>query len=153
MKILCKNSCVFENKHFSFFSFSFFKETQVKQDVYFVSGLEKSLLGRPAINALKLLKRVNIVNLSAVWQNKFPDLFRGLGFMKGNYSLALKNEAQPFSVATPRRVPLPLLPEVKLELEKMVDQGVIMYANYRTYRMVCSDGSDIKIFWKSPYLW
>ena len=46
--------------------------------------------------------------------------------MKGNYSLALKNEAQPFSVATPRRVPLPLLPEVKLELEKMVDQGVIM---------------------------
>ena len=23
MKILCKNSCVFENKHFSFFHFSF----------------------------------------------------------------------------------------------------------------------------------
>ena len=104
-----------------------YKETQVKQDVYFVSGLEKSLLGRPAINALKLLKRVNIVNPSAnVWQNKFPDLFRGLGCMKGNYSLALKNVAQPFSVATLRRVPLPLLPEVKLELEKMVDQGVIM---------------------------
>ena len=28
MKILCKNSCVFENKHFSFSFFSFF---QVKQ--------------------------------------------------------------------------------------------------------------------------
>ena len=37
----------------------------------------------------------------------------------------LKDGAVPYAVHTARRVPLPLLPKVKIELQRMEEQGVI----------------------------
>lgn len=45
--------------------------------------------------------------------------------MKTEYRIKVKNDAKPYAVAYPRQVPLPLLPHVEKELERMQDIGVI----------------------------
>ena len=57
--------------------------------------------------------------------NRFPKLFSGLGTLKGAYQIKLNSDAIPFIVTTPRRVPIPLLPKVKAELQRMEHLGVI----------------------------
>ena len=76
------------------------------EKVYVVEGLNKPLLGRPAIEELGLLSRINAVrDLSPIKQ--FPLLFQGLGRIKGEYTTKLVEGAKPFSLATPRGVALP----------------------------------------------
>ena len=74
--------------------------------------LHKALLGRPAINALKIIQQVEPVQaFNAVTQ--FPELFAGLGKLTDNYTIKLADDAKPFALTTPRRVAVPLLPKVK----------------------------------------
>ena len=95
--------------------------------MYVVPGLKFSLLGRPAIQALGLVARVDTVALDSVERVKeqFPKLFKGLGKMEGEYKIELKADAKPFSISTPRRIPLPLMSKVKMELSRMEEIGVI----------------------------
>ena len=39
---------------------------------------------------------------------QFPELFNGLGLIKGSYQIGLE-EVKPYSIMVPRRVPIPLL--------------------------------------------
>ena len=39
--------------------------------------------------------------------------------MSGEYHVTLKEGAKPYALSVPRRVPIPLLPQVKQELENM----------------------------------
>ena len=55
----------------------------------------------------------------------YPNLFKGLGTIMGEYHISLQDGAKPFAISTPRRVPLALLPKVKQELERMEAMGVI----------------------------
>ena len=55
----------------------------------------------------------------------FPELFNGLGKLPGEYTIKLKEGAVPFSLSTPRRIPVPLMDKVKQELARMEDLGVI----------------------------
>ena len=57
--------------------------------------------------------------------SQFPDVFKGLGKLKDNYVIKLRENATPYALTTPRRVPLPLLPKVKEELQRMERLGVI----------------------------
>ncbi len=92
-----------------------------------VEGLDTPLLGRQAATALQLVARLDDVSLDSKEnvEKEFPSLFSGLGKMEGEYSIVLKPGAKPFSLSTPRRISLPLLPKVKEELERMEQQGVI----------------------------
>ena len=45
--------------------------------------------------------------------------------MKGDYKIKLNKDAKPFALYTPRRIPIPLLPKVKEELQRMEKLGVI----------------------------
>ena len=97
-----------------------------EQEIYVATRLNRPLLGRPAIEALRLVQRVQGVQsvpLNPVQQ--FPSLFHGLGKLKGQYSIKLKEGARPYALTTPRRVPIPLMKSVKAELERMESQGVI----------------------------
>ena len=89
-----------------------------------VKGLRKPLLGRPAIKGLGVVSQIEQVHTKDI-VNGFSHLFRGLGRLKDNYTIKLSKDAQPFSLTTPRRIALPLLPKVKAELQRMEDLGVI----------------------------
>ena len=70
--------------------------TTALQNIYVVKGLQKALLGRPAIEALGVAVRVyQILDCKAT---KFPQLFHGLGCMSGAYQIQLKDNVVPFSL-------------------------------------------------------
>ena len=101
-----------------------------RQDLYIVQGLNEPLLGKPAIEALQLIVRVENVTEPDLYtkervEQKFPSLFKGLGELKREFKITPKPDAKPFAIYTPRRVPLPLMGKVKSELEKMEAMGVI----------------------------
>ena len=98
---------------------------QTQQTVYVAENLLKPLLGRPAIEALGLLVRVRAVQEHQNPIEQFPGLFRGLGKVKGDYSIKLQEGAKPFALTTPRRVPIPLMDRVREELKNMERLGVI----------------------------
>ena len=86
--------------------------------------LHTPLLGKPAIEALQLLTFLNGIKLDDIIR-KFPTLFTGLGRLKDSYKIKLKAGATPYALSVPQRVAVPLLPKVKLEVERMVRMGVI----------------------------
>ena len=96
------------------------------EEIFVVKSLQMSLLGRPAIESLGLVSRVHTVeDLKLRYTSKYPDLFKGLGKIPGEYHIHLKDDAKPFALSTPRRVALPLQPKVKKELQRMEQLGVI----------------------------
>ena len=100
--------------------------TTALQDIYVVKGLQKALLGRPAIEALGVAVRVDqILDCKAAVTAKFPQLFHGLGRMSGAYQIQLKDNAVPFCLCVPRRVPIALMSKVQSELHRMEKKGVI----------------------------
>ncbi|UYV70730.1 K02A2.6-like [Cordylochernes scorpioides] len=101
---------------------------EVKETVYVVHHLEQPLLGVGACEDLQLVKRINLVINGTTDVNperKFPKLFEGLGLLEQPYHIKLKEGAKPFSIPVPRRVPLPLMPKLKEQLDAMVAQEVI----------------------------
>ena len=45
--------------------------------------------------------------------------------MEGDYTIKLRDKAQPFALSTPRRVAIPLMNRVRDELNRMETLGVI----------------------------
>ena len=105
-----------------------YKERSIEEEIFVIEGLETALVGRPAIQALGLVVRVDAVagvNIEDTIVSSHPKLFSGLGEFSGEYTVRLKEGAKPFALTTPRRVALPLLKKVKKELERMQSLGVI----------------------------
>ena len=103
-------------------------EKSHSETVYVMQGQSKNLLSKSAIQALELLvpaPTVYSVETSPDFPAEYPKLFSGLGLLKEPYKIQLHEDAVPVCLYTPRRVPHPLLPKVKVKLEKMVKQGVI----------------------------
>ena len=98
----------------------------VHDTIYVVKGLHTPLMGRPTIQKLSLVMRVSRVALDKTnIEAEYPELFSSLGRMRGNYKIQLCENVTPYSISTPRRVPIPLLPKVQAELERMEELGVI----------------------------
>lgn len=98
----------------------------IDQNIYVVKGLRQPLLGRPAVELLGLVTRVHeVLSEETDFKAQYPKLFTGLGKIRGEYQIKLREDAFPFALTTPRRVPLPLLPKVKAELARMENLGVI----------------------------
>ena len=83
-------------------------------------------MGRPAIEALNLISRVNFVDSLERFVNLYPDLFNGLGTLGVEYHIQLRHDVKPYALTTPRRVAIPLMPKVKQELTRMESMGVII---------------------------
>ena len=99
---------------------------EAKEDVYVVEGLNRPLLGRPAIEALGVVARLATVDKQELRPaTQFPALFHGLSKLQGEYTIQLQEGAKPFALSTPRRVAIPLLKAVKQELQRMEELGVI----------------------------
>ena len=95
---------------------------------YVVPGLHMPLLDRPAIEVLGLIKLASCIEDGKMLdpQKCFPALFGNLGKLQRPYHIQLKDGAKPFALTALLRVLIPLLPKVKIELERMKQLGVIV---------------------------
>jgi hypothetical protein len=80
---------------------------------------------------------------------QYPKLFEGLGELKGEYEIKLKELPEPFALNVPRKVPFPLLDKTKKEIERMLKIGVISQSR-STDILVCPHGSYTKTKWGCP---
>ena len=91
-----------------------------------MKDLHVQLVGFPAINALSLVAKVCDMTISKeTVLTRFPQLFSGLGRLYGEYDIKLNSSATPFALLTRRRIPLPLMDQVKAELTRMENQQII----------------------------
>ena len=58
------------------------------------------------------------------YRDQYPELFTGLGEMLDDYSISLEEMAELLSIAYQRRIPLPLMDKVKVELDRLEELGV-----------------------------
>ena len=61
--------------------------------------------------------------MSHRYKKEFPRVFKGLGKLKNVYKLHLNETAQPFSIAIPKRLPLPMKQKVQPELKPLEKVG------------------------------
>ncbi|XP_060798261.1 uncharacterized protein K02A2.6-like [Neoarius graeffei] len=94
------------------------------EEVYVVKHLHAALLGRPAISKLELVAWLDSISIETL-KTSYPKLCSGLGEVRQPYAIRLKPGAEPFSLKTPRRIPLLLMGKVKQELSRMESLGVI----------------------------
>ena len=98
------------------------------QEIYVVENLKEPLLGRPAIDALNLVQKVDTIHcedsrrIEQEVKKMYPYLFKGL---EGEFSIKLTPSSAPYAVTTPRRVALLLMPKVKEKLQRMEILAVI----------------------------
>ena len=99
----------------------------IDDEMFATDGLDRPLLGRKACRSLNLIQNLaeikNVTNASNMQQ--YPTLFSGLGKLEGEYHISLKEDAKPFALTVPRKVPLPLLSKTKKEIDRMLKLGVI----------------------------
>ena len=115
--------------------------------MYIVRGVKTLLLGQPMIEKLGLIPnipgayRIRAVNSEQKEILKldtkddivkvYPKLFSELSKL-GEYTIRLQDNAQPFCLYTPRRVPLQLLKKVEDKINSLVKFGVIEPVNEPT---------------------
>ena len=105
------------------------KDKVTQQEVFVVPNIEEPLLGRPAIEKLNVLQvKANVCSLAKSRLDpytEYKDLFEGLGEFKEQYKIELTEDAKPYALSTPRRIPIPQMPLVEKELKSMESKGVI----------------------------
>ena len=94
------------------------------EDIYVVRQLHTALLGRSVSCRLGLVTRLDSITIETL-KHTYLEICSGLGEVCQLYAIKLKPGAQPYSLKTPRRIPLPLMDKVKMELSRMEDLGVI----------------------------
>ena len=112
----------------------------VKEKVYVVRGTPKLLLGILAIRHLGLIHDILGKHVTKAIKEKvsppplrskedvlkaYPKLFTGLGKLKGEYNIRLNEDAKPFCMTSPRRVPLPVLGRLEKEITRWTILDVI----------------------------
>ena len=103
-----------------------YKERQISETVFVLKDQFYSLLSKKACVDLDLIARIGEVNTQPVnFIGEFPQLFSGLGKLETKYQIKLNPDVKPVCLYTPRKVPHPLLPKVKNEIDSMLRQGVI----------------------------
>ena len=116
------------------------KKTQ--QIIYVCKNLQKPLLGKPAIREMNIITFNKPQNLFCntvdrrdenAFIKEFPDVFTGLGCLKGEpIKIKLKEGVTPFHLSAPRHIAIPMLDKVKEEIQKMERLSVIRKVNHPT---------------------
>ncbi len=102
-----------------------YNNRRIETVIYVVDQATTPLLSRTASTQLGILARIDAVCTKQEVHSLYPQLFTGLGCMAGEYTIRLRQDAEPLAVYTPRRIPLCLLPHLKDELDKLQHSGVI----------------------------
>ena len=94
-----------------------YKEKEIEEEIYVIKNQTTGLLSRNASVKLGMIILINEV--------KKESLYEGLGQLKTQYKIRVRKDAIPYSIYVPRPVPLRMQEEVKKELKRMQDLGVI----------------------------
>ncbi|XP_047998796.1 uncharacterized protein K02A2.6-like [Leguminivora glycinivorella] len=99
-------------------------------DVYVLADQHTPLLGLTECDNFGIVKwhsKIEIMQISnqILPEEEFQELFTGLGVMKGQYCIKLKENAKPYAVTTPRHISIPIRPKVEKALQNLQDIGVI----------------------------
>ena len=78
-----------------------YNDQQIQEELFVVRDLQRALVGRPAIEGLDLVSRINSLDQNSIPQ-KYPHIFQGLSTMEGEYHIQLRDGAVPFAQTTPR---------------------------------------------------
>ena len=112
------------------------KDTEWYSSDFFVTELEgPAILGLLSSRQLQLVTKHCMVQTATSpgtqpihnamdLKRLYPDRFKGIGDFEGELHITLQEDAQPV-VQPPRKYPIQLLEEIRTELEKMEDLGVI----------------------------
>ena len=97
-----------------------YKQKSLCQTIVVVKDLKNNLLSLPAIVALKLAARINVItDYQAMVKESFPTVFQGLGNLGEPYVIQLQPEVQLHEIYVARNVPLSLKNKVRTELHRM----------------------------------
>ena len=72
----------------------------IKEEIYVIRNMHKSLLGRAANRGLNLLRRVGSVKQEQSVLEQFSSVFEGLGELEGEYTIKLQDNTKPFATTT-----------------------------------------------------
>lgn len=88
--------------------------------IYVMRGpFTTNLLGRRIASEMGLIRRVDGIE-------SYEDVFGDIGLLKCEpVKIELQPDATPYSLATPRRIPFPIMPQVVEELRRMQSLGII----------------------------
>ena len=115
--------------------------TSFEFQLYVVDSNVSNLLSRKVAKKMGIVKRIHEIRRNTV--------FGDIGLIKTHsVKIKLKDNAQPYCLSTPRRIPIPLMDRVKNEIQRMVDMEVICKITEPTCRVVCSNGSGSEKEWK-----
>ena len=105
--------------------------------IYVCDYIDIPLLGQPGIDNLELITLKSDINdvkedepqedrTTTNTVNDFKEVFEGLGQEKGRPAhVDTEEDATPFQISAPRKVPIPLLEPLKTELDQMLEMGVV----------------------------
>ena len=100
-----------------------------KATFYILDYLARPLLGWIAFQKFGVVAKVDEIALpersTSHMKRTQPKVFTGLGCMPGEYEIRLREGVTPFNLATPRRIPIPLLPKVQAVLKRMEYMDVV----------------------------
>lgn len=108
-----------------------YKKRSITQSLFVVENLQQPLLGRDAIQSLKIIQLINQAVLKddmakdVSAYTEFPGLWKGLGTIPGEYTISLNENSKPFAITAPRKIPIPLRKTVEEELCRMQKDGII----------------------------
>lgn len=100
-------------------------EGTIRGEVWFelVNGDHQPILGLSASKKLGLVKRIDDLTVTNIL-NKFPDCFEGIGCLSREHKIVIDKNVQPV-INGARGVPLSMTDKVKVELQKMEEDGII----------------------------
>lgn len=104
-----------------------YKSQLEEETAYVLKGQKEPLLSRGmAINLGLVSGQVETIVTNGSLTGRFPKVFNGLGkFVGSPFKIELLENYKPYSISCPRRIPLHLKEKVKLELDRMINEGVI----------------------------
>uniref|UniRef100_A0A669BGT0 Gypsy retrotransposon integrase-like protein 1 n=1 Tax=Oreochromis niloticus TaxID=8128 RepID=A0A669BGT0_ORENI len=105
-----------------FLATTVYKGQKYQYSITVIKGQYASnLLGKTVAKRMGLVARVNKISSDLT-----EDVFGEIGLLNCEpVKIELTEDAVPYSVTTPRRVPFPLLPKVEREIKRMLKLGII----------------------------
>lgn len=88
--------------------------------------MSNPILGRSAIDKLELIKVMHINSIKNIdVKMEFPELFKDIGEFKNEVTIRLRENAVPFAQMASRVVPIPLMPALEREIQRLLDLKII----------------------------